>query len=82
MLLRETMYYCMTNKQLDKRVERLGVKIKNETDPKKKIELLGDISDIVKTLIRKNSNNESFMTYVGDTLNGLLHKSESEGSHN
>ena len=83
MLVRETMYYLMSTKMLNKRVNRLGVKISKETDPSKKIKILGDISDIVKATIRKNRRDKKFLDDVANSLQELVDENEfePEGSH-
>lgn len=68
MLAREVMYFCMTNKQLNKRIEKMAMEIKTTSDPKKKIKNLRKTTDLVKAVIYKNRKNGEFMSYVSDEL--------------
>lgn len=78
MLVREAVYYLMSDKMLDKRIERLGAKIQTEVDPRVKIEILGDITDIVKAIIRKNRHNKRMLRNIGNELEELLEESEAQ----
>lgn len=76
MFVREVVYYCMSQKQLDKEIERLRLKIESESDFDKKFEYIKALTDVVKTLIRKNRKNKKFMQDVRKTLNELQTQSE------
>ena len=71
MLVREIVYYYMSNEQLHKEITRLRFKLENETDVKKKMKYLHALSDAIKALIRKYRNDEVFMEYVTFELNKL-----------
>lgn len=79
MLARQYVYYLMSNKMLNKRVNRLGVKIQQETDPRKKFKILDDVTDAAKATIRKNRFDKAFMKRVGKELGELLEQSELQG---
>lgn len=75
MLVRETVYYLMSNKMLNKRANRLAAKLQSEDDIMKKIKILNDITDAANATIRKNRFDKAFMKEVTFELQELLEKS-------
>lgn len=75
MLVRETVYYLMSTKMLNKRANRLLVELKKEDDIMKKIKILNDITDAANATIRKNRFDKAFMKEVNFELQELLEKS-------
>ena len=76
MKTRTVMYFVMSNKLLNKRIAYLNVKLSNETDPMKRIELLQDATDLLKAVIYKNRNNAQLMMHIGEQLKELSANSE------
>ena len=76
MLLRETIYYLMSDKQLNKRIKRLEVKVKEATDPREKIKNLEDVADLVNATLRKNRHDKKFLRMFGVAMQELLDGSE------
>lgn len=78
MLLRETMYYLMSDEMLSKRIEHLGAKVSTATDPREKIKNLEDVTDIVNAILRKNRKNKKFLEEYRNAMQELLNGSESK----
>ena len=78
MLLRETMYYLMSDEMLSKRIEHLDAKIKTATDHREKLKNLEDATDLVKATLRKNRHNKKFLRQFGISMQELLDESESK----
>lgn len=71
MLLRETAYYFMSDKQLEKVVRRISKKLETETNEKKVMKYLNELADVGKALIRKYRHDADFMMHVQHELNDL-----------
>lgn len=76
MLLREVKYYLMSNHQLEKEIMELRFKLDMETDARKIEKYLDALADIVKTLIRKNRDDDDFMREVRWSLYSLKAQAE------
>ena len=71
MFVREVKYYFMTINQLNKEVMKLRQKLESEEDFDVKMKYLEALADIVKTIIRKNRNNEEVMREIRIELRKL-----------
>lgn len=71
MFVREAKYYFMTTKQLNKEVMKLRQKLESEEDFDVKLKYLEALGDIIKTIIRKNRNNEAVMKEIRIELRAL-----------
>lgn len=76
MLLREVKYYLMTNEQLEKEIMDLRFKLDTATTSKQIKRYLEALADIVKTLIRKNRDDDDFMREVRWSLYSLKAQAE------
>lgn len=75
MMVRQYVYYLMSNEMLNKRANRLAVKLREEDDIMKKLRILDDITDAAEASIRKNRFDKKFMKEAYFELQELLEKS-------
>lgn len=65
MKVRQTVYNLMSTEMLNKRIDRLAIKLQNENDTMKKLRLLRAITDAADVVMRKNCFDEAFMKEIG-----------------
>lgn len=76
MLVKKVMYNYMTVEQLDKQIEKIKVKLNNETDPEKKLKYYEEVAVIMGALVKKIKHNKVLVNYVQQSLNELKSKNE------
>lgn len=75
MLVRKAVYNLMSAEMLNKRIDRLAVKLQNEDDIKKKLNILHVITEAVDIAMRKNQFDEAFLKEIGFKHLDILTKS-------
>ena len=65
MKIRQAVYNLMNTKMLNKRIDRLAIKLQNENDIMKKLSIIYAITDAADVVMRKNSFDEAFMKEIG-----------------
>ena len=75
MLLRKTVYNLMSTEMLNKRIDRLVIKLQKEDDFGKKFRLLRAITDAADIVMRKNQFDEKFLKEIGFKHLEILEKS-------
>lgn len=76
MFIREVKYYFMTINQLNKEVMKLRQKLESEEDFDVKMKYLDALTDIIKTIIRKNRNNDEVMREIRIELRKLQRQAQ------
>ena len=75
MLLRKTVYNLMSTDMLNKRIDRLAIKLQKEDDFGKKFRLLRAITDAADIVMQKNQFDEAFLKEIGFKHLEILEKS-------
>lgn len=76
MLVKKVVYNHMTVDQLDKQIDKIKVKLENETDSEKKLKYYEEVTIIMGALIKKIKHNKTLVGYVHQSLNELKTKCE------
>lgn len=76
MTVREGLYFIMSDGLISKRLAYLQAKMNKETDPREKIKILGEVTDIVNATIRKNRKDLEFLANVEKELHKLYSQSK------
>lgn len=76
MLAKNLMYSCMTVKQLNNQIEKIKVKLNNETDSEVKLKYYDEVGFIMGVLINKIKHNKKLVKDVQQSVNDLKTKNE------